>query len=165
MAAIGPPEPCITSSRARSTPPSEQREMSGICDLKQCGWLSGIQVGRVPYESRTVMAFEQPAAKLIQRCRLSTTQSRSRRRASPPSTARASRSWPRRGGFPWGRVCRRYVTAKPITEHGIRLAVVSSHRGHGSTRSTICRSLNYVLMLLRRFEEKRRVREGQMLRV
>src|SRR5262245_7023843 len=27
-----------------------------------------------------------------------------------------------------------------VTEHRIRLAVVSSHAGHGSTRSTICRS-------------------------
>jgi hypothetical protein len=31
-----------------------------------------------------------------------------------------------------------------VTEHGIRLAIISSHGGHGSTRSTICRSLDYV---------------------
>jgi hypothetical protein len=30
-----------------------------------------------------------------------------------------------------------------VTEHRIRLAIISSHGGQGSTRSTICRSLDY----------------------
>jgi hypothetical protein len=40
-----------------------------------------------------------------------------------------------------GVILRDTLLRRHITEHRIRLAVVTSHAGHGSTRSTICRSL------------------------
>jgi hypothetical protein len=39
-------------------------------------------------------------------------------------------------------ILRHTLLGRHITKHRIGLTVVSSHARHGSTRSTICRSLN-----------------------